>query len=69
MNRIADSGRSALLSRAWGAFPWADKKRDLYGVIFTYVPLADGGFQATVDPELATLKLLRAIIDNDIRVQ
>lgn len=51
---------------AWGAFPWIDKRRNLYGVIFTYVPLADGGFQATRDTQLAVLREVRNIIDNEI---
>lgn len=48
---------------AWGAFPWADRRRSIYGVIFTYVPLSEGGFQATLDSQLAALQLVREIID------
>ena len=50
---------------AWGAFPWLDKRRNVYGVIFTYVPLADGGFQATLDSQPAVLKLVRETVDNN----
>ena len=62
-----DTGRVEELTSpgAWGAFPWMDKRRNLYGVIFTYIPLADGGFQATLDSQLAALKLVREIVDNN----
>jgi CubicO group peptidase (beta-lactamase class C family) len=53
---------------AWGAFPWLDKSRNLYGVMFTYVPLPDGGFQTTVDTQLAVLREIRNIIDNNLLV-
>jgi len=54
---------------AWGAFPWIDKRRKLYGVIFTYVPLTQGGFQSTVDSQLAVLRETRNIIDNNLVTQ
>ena len=49
---------------AWGAFPWVDKRRDIYGVIFVYIPLDQGGFQATLDFQLAFLREIRNTIDN-----
>lgn len=53
---------------AWGMFPWADRKRNLYGVIFTYVPLTQGGFQAVLDTQLGVLRETRNIIDNNLIV-
>jgi len=51
---------------AWGAFPWLDRSRNMYGVIFTYVSLFDGGFQSTLDSQLELLKELRYIIDSSL---
>lgn len=54
---------------AWGTFPWVDKRRNLYGVIFTYIPLTQGGFQAVLDTQLAVLRETRNIIDNNLTTQ
>jgi CubicO group peptidase (beta-lactamase class C family) len=51
---------------AWGSLPWADQRRNLYGVIFTYIPVDQGGFQSVLDTELAVLRETRNIIDNNL---
>ncbi|MEW6332422.1 MAG: serine hydrolase domain-containing protein [Pseudomonadota bacterium] len=51
---------------AWGTFPWADQRRNLYGVIFTYIPVDQGGFQSVLDTQLAVLRETRNIIDNNL---
>lgn len=62
------SASSTTRPGAWGTFPWADRKRNLHGVIFTYVPLTQGGFQAVLDTQLAVLRETRNIIDNNLIV-
>ncbi len=49
---------------AWGSFPWADKKRNISGIIFTFVPQQYGGFYRTLPTNLALIKLVREIIDS-----
>ncbi len=49
---------------AWGTFPWADKKRNISGVIFTFVPVYLGGFERTLHTNLALINLVRQIIDS-----
>ena len=48
---------------AWGTFPWVDRKRNLHGIIATYIPLTEGGFRRVLDSELAILSLIRAEVD------
>ncbi len=47
---------------AFGTCPFIDRKRDLYGVIFTKLP--SGGFSATAMTDLEAFRILRYAIDN-----
>lgn len=45
-------------------FPWIDKRHNLYDVNFASVSMPQGAFQAALDSQLAALKLVREIVDN-----
>lgn len=45
---------------AWGTFPWADRKRGIYGIIFTW---SFYGFLNAIETELHALHLIRTEMD------
>jgi CubicO group peptidase (beta-lactamase class C family) len=46
---------------AWGTSPWVDRKRGVYGIVFTAVP---AGSQQALEPTLKLLEIVRQTIDD-----
>lgn len=48
---------------AWGSYPWVDQKRNIYGVVFTFIPVIQGGYLKDIWTVLRAWELIRQEID------